>query len=88
MVSNDDLFLCPSPQKPGRADDRHICDSRPDLGQPFLDNNDKVTYPMMILTYRCVACGNALTTARHAYERLSLDGGGRWARYVIEEEPW
>jgi hypothetical protein len=62
------------------ADDRHVCDSRDDLDMPFLDDNDEVFYPMKTLILRCVGCGNALTY------RDTTDG--RWAWYVIDEDPF
>lgn len=78
MVSFDALFTCPEPHQYSH-DGRHICDSRPDYDRPFLNDQGRVNYPMKIMTFRCLGCGCALTSCE--------DGKGRWARYLLEEEP-
>ena len=77
MVSDDDLYLCPSPMPIGSDDSRHVCDSVPDYSKPFLNEYEEVFYPMTILTMRCEGCGVGLTNLRV---------NPRWARYIIEEE--
>lgn len=80
-MTEDDLFVCSAPLMPAaRADHRHICDHAPDYTRPMIDDHGRRNYPIPILLYRCAGCGVALTSRK--------DGGGRWARYIIEEEPW
>lgn len=82
-MTHDDLFICANPGRTGYHDERHICESRDDHTRPMLDANNERCYPFTILTYRCIGCGSALTNQTRA-----ADGTGKWARYIIEEEPW
>lgn len=79
-MTDDELFVCPSPRWPHNHDDRHICASTPDYSTPMLDAHGRRVYPMTILLYRCDGCGAALANVDNS--------GGRWGRYIIHEEPW